>query len=287
MTSLRLHFLLLLLVSSLGSLGCGGGTESGDPQEPEPSVEQENQDQSPAEQTAPAPNASGTAPSGPDQGNGDNEVESGKPATLSGKVTLASGQSRDRALLDMSSKPEHAEHCLSASDKLDRKVLVGQNGGLANVFVEVRNAGLPAFSWPNAEISDQVHCRFEPHVLVVPVGEPITFRNSDPFLHNVHFFCKKNPAANFGIPADGKKEFTFTAEERVGVKCDVHPWMDSWIVATKNAAHALTDKAGNYEIEDLKSGVYEVRFWHEVHGLIKVKKFALQPGDNRLDKVLP
>ncbi len=207
----------------------------------------------------------------------------GEPATgggtLSGKVVFA-GEAKDipkAKVLDMSSKPEHAEHCLQAADKNERSFLVDPaTRGIANVFVEIRKVTKEKWQ-PAGEIHpvDQNHCRFEPHVMVVPVGKEITFANSDPFMHNVHFYCRKNPQANFGIPEHGSKKVTLKSDEKIRVKCDVHPWMESWVIATSNPYHALTGKDGSFSIPNVPPGTYEVRFWHEKLGMLKVKKFEI------------
>ena len=203
------------------------------------------------------------------------------PGTLAGRVLHRSPP--EAAPLDLSAKPEHAERCMQAPDRRSRTFVTGPEGGLANVFVEVRRAGS---GWAPAEPpgpSDQVFCRYEPHVLVVPLATPVLFENSDPFMHNVHFYCRKNPAENFGIPAHGEKEVEFRFEERIRVRCDVHPWMDSWVIATDNPFHALTGPDGSFRIEGIPAGEYEVRFWHEGLGSYRLRKVQIGGGETRLE----
>ena len=204
---------------------------------------------------------------------------------LKGKVVFAAEKLPELPVLDMSSKPEHQAHCMMASDKKSRELLVDPaTKGIANVFLEIRK--VTKDKWKvDGEVtpSDQIFCRYEPHVLVVPVGQPVLFKNSDPFMHNVHFYCRKNPAANFGVPEGGQKEIKFRTDEKIRVKCDVHTWMDSWVIATSNPFHALTGKDGSFEIPNVPPGEYEIRFWHEKLGSLKMKGVKIGEGETTLE----
>jgi len=201
-------------------------------------------------------------------------------ATLTGKVVFAGKKVPQRPILDMSSKPEHKARCMQAPDKASRALLIDPaSKGIANVFVEIRK--VTKKKWkpdPKPIEADQEYCRFEPHIMVVAPGQEIDFRNSDPFLHNVNLMCRKNPASNFGIPEKGEKKISFKSSEKVGVRCDVHTWMKSWIVVTDNPYHALTGSDGSFTIKDVPPGEYEVRFWHETLGQLKKKKVKIGEG---------
>jgi hypothetical protein len=59
-------------------------------------------------------------------------------------------------------------------------------------------------------------------------------------------------------------EQRFSKEEvMIPVKCDVHPWMQSYIGVSSHPFFAVTPKEGSYEIRDLPAGTYELEFWHE------------------------
>ena len=38
------------------------------------------------------------------------------------------------------------------------------------------------------QVFTQVHCEYQPHILVLEQGEPLEIVNSDPILHNVHAY---------------------------------------------------------------------------------------------------
>lgn len=215
--------------------------------------------------------------------NGDQPATAG--GTLSGKVAFSGDKLPEPAKLDMASKPEHAERCMQSPQKTSEELLIdAASKGIANVYVEIRGVGDAKWN-PEGTFgpSDQEFCRFLPHVIVVPVGKTIQFKNTDPFLHNVHFYCQKNNAENFGIPENGTHDSTFKASEKIRVKCDVHTWMSSVIIATDNPYHALTGADGSFKIEGVPPGKYEVRFWHEKLGEWKTKDVEIKEGDNKLD----
>lgn len=114
---------------------------------------------------------------------------------------------------------------------------------------------------------DQRGCRFTPHVVVVPVGQPLKVLNNDGILHNVHTFPEKNAPLNVAQPGFRKTmDATFTSPEVVRVGCDVHPWMSAQIVVTDTPFIAVTDEKGAFSIAGVPPGTYTVSIWHETFG---------------------
>lgn len=114
---------------------------------------------------------------------------------------------------------------------------------------------------------DQRGCRFRPHVVVVPKGQPLRVLNSDGVLHNVHLHAKKNEPFNRSMPGRVKQlDVTFDYSERIRVGCDVHPWMSAWIVVAKHPYYAVTGKDGAFRLEGVPTGSYTVEIWHEKFG---------------------
>jgi RNA polymerase sigma factor (sigma-70 family) len=146
------------------------------------------------------------------------------------------------------------------------QTVVAKDGNLANVIVWV-SKGAERWTYPAPEgpaVIDQKGCMYEPHVLTVRVGQPITIRNSDPVMHNIHALPKVNAEFNRS-QLKGAMDITerFDREE-VGVKfkCDVHGWMGAWAGVFTHPFHGVTDGEGMVEIR-LPPGEYEVSAWHE------------------------
>ena len=64
---------------------------------------------------------------------------------------------------------------------------------------------------------------------------------------------------------DQKKTFN-EKEDPFYIKCDVHPWMKSWVVVLDHPYWAVTDSNGNYTInlDSIEAGTYDLCFWHEI-----------------------
>jgi plastocyanin len=150
----------------------------------------------------------------------------------------------------------------------DERLVLGPNNSMANVMVRVVS-GLPAGkTYPAPKdpvVMDQVGCQYVPHVIGLMVGQPLKVLNSDGVLHNVHALPKINKPFNMAMPPT-RKEATesFAKEEGMFVvKCDVHPWMQSYVGVFSNPFFAVTDKNGKFTIANLPAGTYEIEAWHE------------------------
>ncbi len=111
---------------------------------------------------------------------------------------------------------------------------------------------------------DQKNLIFIPHVVPVLAGTAVDFLNSDTILHNVFTFNKCADRFNLGTYPQGvKKSHTFKKPCIAAVLCNVHPEMEAFVVVLENPYFAVSDKKGNYKIENLPAGKYELKTWHE------------------------
>lgn len=209
--------------------------------------------------TAPAPAAANAIPAGQSIGS----------ASITGRVS-AVGKAPPRRPIAMSADPgcKHPGGGEALSDDL----LVGVGGELQNVWVRVVSGlGDRVFAPPaEAAALDQSGCTFTPHAITAQVGQAIEFRNGDTVAHNVHALPKANPSFNMTLPPGGKpSERRFTKPEPVRVKCDIHPWMASWVLVGDGPFQALTGADGRFAIRGLPAGTYEIEAWHERLGATK------------------
>lgn len=122
---------------------------------------------------------------------------------------------------------------------------------------------------------DQKECGFIPHVQVIPAGGEVELRNGDPLMHNLHSYSMKNSSFNESIPGDGKpvhKKFDYPEVIKVG--CDVHKWMNAWIVVRDNPYCAVTAADGSFTIADVPAGAYKLNVWHEAANKEDLKKLT-------------
>ncbi len=162
----------------------------------------------------------------------------------------------------------------------DESLLVGENKGLQNVVVSVLNAPKGGdMSRLGSEFAvHQMGCVYTPHVLLVPVNAPLLIYNDDGILHNLHTYSKQNPSFNVSQPKFKKKvKKSFKYPELITIKCDVHGWMVGYIKVVDHPYHAITNEKGEYKIEGLPPGTYQVEFWHEKLGAVQ-KEVTIEAG---------
>lgn len=149
-------------------------------------------------------------------------------------------------------------------------VLVSSDGGLANVFVHIRDAfdGYTFDTPSEAVVMDQKGCVYVPRVFGVRVGQPIEILNSDATIHNVHALPMQNQEFNESQTRAGMRTTKiFTVPEvMVRFKCDFHGWMAAHVGVMSHPYFAVTDAAGAFSIAGLPPGTYTLEAWHEVFG---------------------
>lgn len=193
-------------------------------------------------------------------------VDPAVAATIEGTVLFEGTPPADTPI-DMKADPTCGLHHSGQVVMTERAVV--QDGKVRWAYVRVAK-GLEGqtFGVPSDKVMiDQAGCRYVPHVVGAMVGQTIEILNSDETLHNVHAVCKANRAFNFGMPLKGmKQERKFTAPEVVHLKCDVHPWMSSWVGVSEHPFFAVSDADGRFAIRGLPPGTYTLEAWHETFG---------------------
>lgn len=109
---------------------------------------------------------------------------------------------------------------------------------------------------------DQVNKEFVPRVSAVVVGTPIRFPNYDQIRHHVYSF---SPAKSFeiplykGVPAD---PIVFDKPGVVTLGCNIHDWMQGWVLVSETPHLATSDASGRAELAGLPAGDVRLRIWH-------------------------
>jgi hypothetical protein len=65
---------------------------------------------------------------------------------------------------------------------------------------------------------------------------------------------------------EDKQDVRFAKPEIITVKCDVHPWMTSYVGVFQNPFFAVTDATGAFTIKDIPPGTYTLVAHHERFG---------------------
>ncbi len=133
----------------------------------------------------------------------------------------------------------------------------------SNVVVYVASA--PGTFTPQGALQvDQRSLSFQPRVLPILVGTTVNFLNSDDVQHNVFTPSPAGDFFNLGAwPKGQSRPYKFTKMGKVELLCNVHHEMRSYILVLQNPFFAVTDKNGNFRIENVPAGNYTLKVWHE------------------------
>lgn len=122
-------------------------------------------------------------------------------------------------------------------------------------------------------VVDNTKCKFEPELQIVPVGTEVIVHNSDPVLHNTHGYLladsrRGRTVFNQGLPQKGQQfKATLKSPGVVDVACDVHGWMQGWILVAENPYYAVTEKDGTFTIKDIPPGKYTLATFQPYTGV--------------------
>lgn len=159
--------------------------------------------------------------------------------------------------------------------------------GESVVYVDVVQG--KTFPAPTAHpLIDQKGLMFTPHITAVQVGTTVDFQNSDSVAHNVFWTSvggNKKLTHNLGTwPKGEKRSFKFDNPGAVPLLCNVHPEMSAYVIVSPTPYFAITDKSGEYKIENVPDGSYTVAAWHE--GAKNQSKPVAVAGDAKADFTL-
>ena len=143
----------------------------------------------------------------------------------------------------------------------DEAITVDAQGHLANAVVMLTGLKRPAGSDP---IVTNEKCRFAPRVQIVRPNATVKTTSKDAVLHTTQAQLENGkPIFNVALPVPG-----ITLSKPVGatgpvrLSCNTHPWMRGWMIVTDEAA-AVTAADGQFRIDNVPPGTYELRVWHE------------------------
>lgn len=160
----------------------------------------------------------------------------------------------------------------------DESIVVGDDGGLANVVVYLENASPPvhpryAAAPPPAKLAFQ-KCQHTPRVQVIRTDQTLVLANEDRIATNFNLAPVKAPPVNIILPAGRSQDYQITANQRAPVRstCNIHPWVLSYVLARDNPYAAVSGKTGEFVLRDVPAGErLTLRLWHERASAVPVK----------------
>jgi plastocyanin len=126
--------------------------------------------------------------------------------------------------------------------------------------------------------------RFEPGLLVVPVGSIVDFPNVDPWFHNV-FSLYRGKRFDLGLyQAGSQRSVKFDRPGPSYLFCNIHPEMTSVVLAVDTPFFGISDKNGRYSISGVPRGRYVLHVWYEnapPESLLTLQRSIEIDGENR------
>jgi plastocyanin len=196
--------------------------------------------------------------------------------TVSGTVAF-SGKAPEAAELPRKSDPVCAAKPMKAND-----VIVNANNTLKDVMVRIAPGTVKGkFSAPTTPASvKQQDCMYVPRVQGAVAGQVVEVENDDKTMHNVHTYKGQETILNQGQPAGSpaiKKDSIASEAAVLKFKCDVHPWMEGYLVVTDHPFFQTTGADGAFKLDKVPAGKYTVEAWHSKYGL-KTAQVTVEPN---------
>lgn len=105
--------------------------------------------------------------------------------------------------------------------------------------------------------------RFVPHVLAVPMGSTVEFRNEDEIFHSVFSLSKPNDFDLGSYDQRAVREQVFASPGVIHLLCNIHTSMQGWVYVSDSPWFAQADLNGRFSVKNVPDGAYKVEVWHE------------------------
>jgi plastocyanin len=135
--------------------------------------------------------------------------------------------------------------------------------GGAVVWLKRANGETPRPAPARGKVISQMGKAFVPHVLAVPVGTKINFRNDDAIYHNVFSLTKPNDFDTGLYKQGGTYEQIFKKPGPVQLLCNIHSSMIGYVYVVDSPYYTQADTSGAFTIKGVPPGEYDVEVWHE------------------------
>jgi plastocyanin len=196
------------------------------------------------------------------------KIDLATTGSVAGTIVLEGAPAATKPI-DMSAEPFCAK--LNSAPVMPQQVVTGAAGALANVVVYLKDfpADYIVEPPPAAATLSQRGCMYDPHIVALRAGQTLEIKNEDQATHNVLAMPNQNPKWNrSATPGAAPLQETFAIPElAIPLRCNVHPWMKSYVFIFSHPYYAVTGKDGQFELKNLPPGTYTIEAWQEKYGI--------------------
>jgi plastocyanin len=134
---------------------------------------------------------------------------------------------------------------------------------------------------------EQKNRRFEPDVVVIPIGSTVSFPNLDEIFHNVFSLSKPKSFDLGNYPKNQTRLVTFDKPGVVFVNCHLHPNMAAAIVVTPNRYSVRAEPSGKFLLPNVPPGKYKLVAWHKAAGFFRQDVEVSAKGLSGVEFLIP
>ncbi|MBS1790315.1 MAG: hypothetical protein JST85_21500 [Acidobacteria bacterium] len=147
--------------------------------------------------------------------------------------------------------------------ELANSKLKSRDAGSVVVWLKPTDGSTPRSSSKQRKIITQRDKRFSPHVVAIEAGSEVDFPNEDPYFHNV-FSIFNGRRFDLGLYASGEtRPVNFNRPGISYIFCNIHPKMSAVVVALDTPYFGISDRSGEFIINNVPAGEYRLSVWHE------------------------
>lgn len=158
--------------------------------------------------------------------------------------------------------------------------------GPKNAIVTLLPGGAPPPMPDQPAVIDQISKQFLPNVLVVRVGQPVEFRNSEDMPHNVSVTRRGSGAEVFNVGTEPHQKYVHTFD-RIGqydVLCDIHEGMSAIVIAALGPMTTIAENDGRFAFANVPFGPYKLSLTFEGRTVEQALEVAGARTEVQLDR---
>ncbi len=191
--------------------------------------------------------------------------------TLTGRVNLVGLVPKARAF-HLIHAP-NIEFCSRMSDGKGHRILydftVSKKGGLQDTVIAIQGIKKGKSFPRKMQTLELKRCHANKYVIGIKNGENILIENTDPIKHEIATYeiygAHRNQTSNKSVlPVNSQVRSAFIkpgAPEFI-LKCNLHPFLQTRGYIVDNPYFAISNAEGNFNIENIPPGTYDVTAWH-------------------------